>query len=151
MSKQIVEYLSNFIPKEHSWKITLLQNWEKIIGDLKGKVIIDRIKGSILLVGVTHPAWAQELQLLFPTLKDKINLYLGQEYIKNIRFKVFNPRKKVNKKQFIKGSIYTDNLLRVELLKTERIILNEIADKSLRDVLREFLLQCKRVKRRSGE
>ena len=73
MSKCLKELLINIIPKEHSWKITLFQNWDNIIGSLKNKVIIDQIKDDVLYLGVVHPAWAQELHMLSPMLKAKIN------------------------------------------------------------------------------
>lgn len=87
MAKQIQSILTQLIPDEHRWKINLLKEWDSIIGPLKGKVIVDKIQGEVLVLGVVHPAWAQELHMLMPLLKKKINACLDKERITVIRFR----------------------------------------------------------------
>ncbi len=93
MARQISELLRDFVSKEHNWKTKLLKDWGTIIGPLKNKVTVEKVEGKLLVLGVTHPAWAQELFLLSDMLKKKINSHLDREYIKIIRFKILQVRK----------------------------------------------------------
>ncbi|MFA6527380.1 MAG: DUF721 domain-containing protein [Candidatus Babeliales bacterium] len=79
--------LAHLIPAEHRWKIELLKQWDSIIGPLKEKVIIDKIQDNVLILGVVHPAWAQELLMFMPLLKQKINACCDKERITVIRFR----------------------------------------------------------------
>lgn len=87
MTKTLPSILSDLIPAEHRWKIDLLKHWDGIIGPLKEKVIIDKIQGEVLVLGVVHPAWAQELLMFMPLLKQKINACFDKERITVIRFR----------------------------------------------------------------
>ena len=87
MAKQVRALLENFLPAQHKWKTDLMQQWEGIIGNLADKVRIEKIDGDLLVLGVIHPSWAQELMFLQAMLKAKINTALGAERIKTIRCK----------------------------------------------------------------
>ena len=86
-------FLTNIIPQEHSWKIKLFGQWKKIIGHLSEKVRIEKITNHSLTLGVCHATWAQELFLLSPMIKKKINVLLKEEKIKNIQFKTVSFKK----------------------------------------------------------
>ena len=86
-------FLTNIIPQEHSWKIKLFGQWKKIIGNLNEKVRIEKITNHSLTLGVCHATWAQELFLLSPMIKKKINALLKEEKIKNIQFKTVSFKK----------------------------------------------------------
>ena len=147
MTKRLSDFLVNLIPKEHSWKLTLFQNWESIIGNLKDKVIIDQIKDDILYLGVTHPVWAQELHMLSPMLKTKINAALDQPRIKAIRFKVVDSSfKKKNKFRNNRIQDYVTDPICKKLSKTEQIVLDNVTDTDLRDVMYEFGVRCKKMR-----
>jgi hypothetical protein len=150
VANSIKDCLLNIIPREHAWKITLFQNWENIIGNLKTKVIIEKIKDDILFLGVTHPAWAQELHLLSPMLKTKVNTCLGQEKIKSIRIKLVSVKLQKQKPKFDK--CVKDNLSEFickKLSNPEQNVLNRLTDNDLRNIMHEFYLRCKNVKGRS--
>ena len=87
MAKQVRALLENFLPSQHKWKTELMQQWESIIGTLSDKVRIEKIDGDLLVLGVIHPSWAQELMFLSSMLRGKINAALGSERIKTIRCK----------------------------------------------------------------
>jgi hypothetical protein len=146
VTKRLSDFLINIIPKEHSWKLLLFQNWENIIGNLKDKVIIDQIKDDILYLGVTHPVWAQELHMLAPMLKVKVNASLDQPRIKSIRFKVVDSSFK-KKNKFCNNRIqdYVIDPICKKLSKTEQIVLNNVTDIGLRDVMYEFGVRCKKI------
>src|SRR4030065_2645069 len=46
------------------------------------------IRNRILFIEVTHPTWMQQLQYLKPTLLEKVNTFLGESLIQDIRFKL---------------------------------------------------------------
>ncbi|MDP2968256.1 MAG: DUF721 domain-containing protein, partial [Deltaproteobacteria bacterium] len=46
------------------------------------------IRNHILFIDVSHSTWMQQLQFLKPTLLGKINGFLGESLIEDIRFKV---------------------------------------------------------------
>lgn len=87
MTKNLPSLLAGLIPEEHRWKIELLKQWDSIIGPLKEKVIIDKIQDNVLVLGVVHPAWAQELLMFMPLLKQKINACYDKPRITVIRFR----------------------------------------------------------------
>jgi hypothetical protein len=150
VANSIKDCLLNIIPREHTWKITLFQNWENIIGSLKTKVIIEKIKDDILFLGVTHPAWAQELHLLSPILKTKVNACLGQEKIKSIRITLINVKSQKQKPKFDKcGQDNLSEFICKKLSNPEQNVLNSLTDNDLRNIMHEFYLRCKNVKGRS--
>lgn len=146
VSKQIKDYLLNIIPAQHSWKVVLFQNWEKIIGNLKDKVIIDQIKDDVLYLGVVHSAWAQELHMLSPMLKSKINSCLDKERIKAIRFKLISPQFKKNKYKNNGVKDHLSDPVCKKLSKTEQLVLDNVIDTELRNIMYEFGLRCKSIR-----
>ena len=147
MAKHISEFLNSFISKENAWKIKLLKDWDKIIGDLKDKVAIEKIERDLLVLRVSHPAWAQELFLLSDVLKKKINSLFDKNYIRQIRFKSAALKKRKNKKNRIKNSFKSppsNSLKDVYLTPNEKKSLSKIMDNELAEWLEKFYLCCKR-------
>jgi hypothetical protein len=144
----IKNFLEAIIPAEHRWKIALFKNWDTIIGSMHDKVIIDKIEDHTLHLGVSHPAWAQELFLLTPVLKQKINSYLGSERIKTIRFKFLDF-----------SSISSAKIMQAErtekahakphvpyvLTDVEKATLEGITDTELRSDIEKFYARCKQL------
>ena len=158
MAKRIGELLYNFVQKDNDWKIKLFKNWDFLVGPLKDKVSIEKIDQNLLILGVTHPAWAQELFLLSDMLKQKINSFLGKEYIKAIRFRFVEKKEKSS--NFDDKTKHDNDLKEKETLKNlclterERKNLSKITDLELKDWLEKFCLCCKRgrnEKRRKNE
>lgn len=141
MNKSIRECILNFIPKEHSWKIILLENWGNIIGDLKKSITVEQIREDVLFLGVVHPAWAQELLVLAPLLKQKINTYFDKEYVKTIRIKL----KQTKKSDFTKlhRKPETSRTIETSLTEKETKILNRLSNEDLRGAMQAFYLKCK--------
>ncbi|MFH1832259.1 MAG: DUF721 domain-containing protein [bacterium] len=147
MIKPIRNILISLIPKEHHWKLTLLKEWDNLIGPLKANVFLQHIDGNQLHVGVTHPAWAQEIRLLSPILIEKINAFLGKNYIKDIRFKVIT-RPTVSKTEQADPNNLLNSLKKQQrteytLSNKEKEITQKIKDSDLRDVIESFLVRCK--------
>ena len=64
MIKPLAHFLHDFVDQKHQWKIKLFENWKTIVGKFEDKVTIIRIENNLLVLGVCHPAWAQELFML---------------------------------------------------------------------------------------
>jgi len=144
--KTLNQYLKTVIPEEHSWKIDLLKNWGKIIGKFKDKVMIEKIHQDLLILGVCHPAWAQELFLKSENLRRKINKILKEEKIKKIQFRFVNfdllekGRKERHSLNCFNNQISSK---KTNLTQSESKQLKKIKDKILQDALKEFYLCCK--------
>jgi len=148
VSKQLKQLLQSFIPQEHTWKTTILREWDNIIGHLKKHVIIDKIDKNCLYLGVTHPTWAQELHLLSHMLKKKINAHCDQDRIRHIRFKVIIPNQHATFKKNKKISRYkAEDISMTPITSQEASKLGTIKDKELQQSLKHFLQRCKQPKR----
>ena len=63
--------------------------WEEIVGKSVALHAQPRsIHNRILFINVSHSTWIQQLQFLKSTLIQKINDYLGESLIEDIRFKL---------------------------------------------------------------
>lgn len=145
MSKSIGKILTNIIPEQHLWKIKLFGHWDTIIGNMKNKVIIEQINETSLTLGVSHATWAQELYFLSPILLKKINTFLKENKIKNIKFKTItfnNAFKKPSSYAQPKGNAIAEHCLTIP----EHGILQTIHDTELEHALKQFCLHCKRNK-----
>ena len=142
MAEQLANFLNDLVSPAHVWKVKLFENWGAIIGNLRDKARIERIENKLLVIGVIHPAWAQELFLLSDIIKNRINSFLGKEYIKDIRFKtvVFKNKNDKPKKAFTnKHKVFR----RTCLTQFESRTLSSIKDEELKKSLKEFCFRCK--------
>ena len=144
MASQFSDLLKCVIPQNHRWKMLLFHKWDGIIGDLKDKVFIEKIQNNVLTLGVSHPAWAQELYFLTDTLKVKINEALSEERIVDIRFKtvVFKKQpKKDQKDKMVKMETIKEDFRKVTLSSKESICLNQVKNDELRAALLTYYAQ----------
>ena len=121
-----------------------MRKWDDIIGDLKDKVSIECIQNNVLVLGVSHPAWAQELYFLSDTLKMKINEALQEDRIKDIRFKtvVLKKRSEKTKKNNKKnGRSSRKDIQSVTLSDEESVCLKQVKDDGLRGALLMYYAQ----------
>jgi len=146
VAENISNVLSKILPQEHNWKIKLLQNWGSIIGHLKDKVRIEKIASNFIVLGVCHPAWAQELQLFSNVLKKKINSVLKEDRIQYIRFKTVtlndesnSSRKELNFLDRKEGIIPKEE---VRLSVKQQKSLKKIKNEELRDFLVQYYGRC---------
>ena len=145
MPKKIGTILPSLISREHTWKIKLFNSWEKIIGNLKSKVRIEKIDKQSLILGVCHPTWAQELFFLSPMLKQKINALFKEEKIKKIQFKTIKfPEKKPKTNDNLNKQKKTKPIEQC-LSITEHNKLQTISSGDLRNALESFYIRCKQT------
>lgn len=66
----------------------IFNRWEEIVGmEISKKAKPERITRGILYISVTTSTWANELSLMSGQLIQKINSFIGEEVVKNIRFR----------------------------------------------------------------
>ncbi len=112
--------------------------WKEIVGDSVALQTQPRsVRNRILFIDVSHPTWIQQLQFLKPTLLEKINAFLREPYIQDIRFrlgKISPPIPNLPKTHLLED----EKLDKATLNQIESIlqkIENQEVRKSLRDVL----------------
>jgi hypothetical protein len=127
--------------------------WKEIVGEpISFHAQPYAIRNRILFVEVSHSTWMQQLQFLKPTLLEKINAYLGESRIEDIRFRIGKipvaavpvPEGKKKKKESL-GRKTTDQI--------ERLIWN-ISDAEVRKGFKELFLKSallEQSRKKSGE
>ncbi len=149
MAQPIKTLLASIIPENHRWKLAIFEAWPRIIGKLYHKVTIEKIEDDTIFLGVCHPAWAQELSLLTPVLKQKINACLAQATIKHIRFRytAYTPLAKptiVPAQAPSQQSIYTMLPL---LTDQDYAALATVKTDGLKSIMTAYLIRCKALRR----
>ena len=70
-------------------KFSLFNHWPEIVGsDISRKTVPQKIFKETLYIKVENATWASELGMLKPQLIEKINRFIGEETIKDLKFKV---------------------------------------------------------------
>ncbi len=144
MSRSIKELLTTIIPKHHAWKIKLIDQWSDIFGSLSSNVFPVLIKDTTLVIGVTHPIWAQELYMLEATFKAKINACTDGHPISTISFRVMNKPKQKNAHSAVTNTNQTVLPEKCLLLSSaEQKLLTTIRDEEFKTAMHQFLARCK--------
>jgi len=125
---------------------SIMGAWEEIVGESIATQAQPRsIRGRILFVDVIHPTWMQQLQFLKFTLLEKINAFLGESLIEDIRFKLgkISPTIPAPLK---KDLLEDEKLDKAALNRIERL-LQEIDDMEVKRSLREVLIKGAKLER----
>ncbi len=119
---------------------SILGAWKDIVGDsLAGQTQPRSIRNRILFVDVSHSTWIQQLQFLKPTLLEKVNAFLGEPLIQDIRFKqgkISTPPPALPKIPSLKD----EKPDKATLNRIESII-QKIDDQDLRKIMRDVLMR----------
>jgi hypothetical protein len=68
---------------------SLFNAWREIVGKTIALQTQPRsLRNQILFVDVSHSTWIQQLQFLKPQLLEKLNAFLGEPSIRDIRFRL---------------------------------------------------------------
>ena len=119
---------------------SILGAWNEIVGDSVADHSQPRtIRNRILFIDVAHPTWMQQLQFLKPTLLEKINTFLGESLIQDIRFKLGKIVSKVPAPP--KTLSMEDQKLDKATLNRIEGVLQKMDDEELRNSLREVLIK----------
>ncbi|NWG03946.1 MAG: DUF721 domain-containing protein [Syntrophaceae bacterium] len=120
--------------------------WNKIVGESVAEHSQPRsIRNHILFIDVSHSTWMQQLQFLKPTLLEKINIYLGEPLIQDIRFRLgkISPPSSTSSKE---PPSENKKLNRSTLNQIDRII-QGIEDESVKKGLREVLIKSAKLEK----
>jgi hypothetical protein len=125
---------------------SILGAWKEVVGESVARQTQPRsIRNRILFIDVSHPTWVQQLQFLKPTLLEKINAFLGEPQIQDIRFKVGKisptPPKPLRSPFLQEEELDENTLNRIEML------LQKVDDGELRKGLREILIKGVKLER----
>jgi len=125
---------------------SILGAWNEIVGESVGVQAQPRsIRNRILFIDVSHPTWMQQLQFLKPTLLEKINTFLGEPLIQDIRFKLgkISPTIAAPPKS---PSLKDEKLDKATLNRIENL-LQEIGDHEVRRNLKDVLVKGAKLER----
>ncbi|MFH1337130.1 MAG: DciA family protein [Candidatus Zixiibacteriota bacterium] len=114
--------------------------WKEIVGEAIALQTQPRaIRNHILFIDVSHSTWMQQLQLLKPKLLEKINAFLGEPHIQDIRFKLG----KISQPPptFSKTQDWRSEELDRKTLKQIESYLQKIEDEEGRKGLRDVLIK----------
>jgi len=123
---------------------SILGAWNEIVGESVAVHSQPRsIRNRILFLDVSHPTWMQQLQFLKPTLLEKVNTFLGEPLIQDIRFKLgkISPTIPVPSKT----PAWRRQDLGEGTLKQIDNLLQKIEDQEVKKSLREVLIKGAKV------
>jgi hypothetical protein len=125
---------------------SILGAWNQIVGES----VADHsqpysIRNRILFVDVTHPTWMQQLQFLKPTLLEKVNTFLGESLIQDIRFKLGKISKTIP--ALPKTLWMEDEKLDKPTLSRIESLIQKIDDQEVRKSLRQVLIKGAKLER----
>jgi hypothetical protein len=125
---------------------TIWGAWKEIVGN---SVALQTepfaIRNRILFINVSHSTWIQQLQFLKPTLLEKINAYLGEPLLQDIRFKLGKISQPVSLPPKT-NSLEEEKLDKATLNQIESI-LQKLEDQEVRESLRNVLVKGAKLER----
>jgi hypothetical protein len=125
---------------------SILGAWNEIVGEsVAGHSQPHSIRNRILFIDVTHPTWMQQLQFLKPTLLEKVNTFLGESLIQDIRFKLGKISQAVPAPP--KTLWMEDEKLDKATLNRIESLIQEIDDEDVQKSLREVLIKGAKLER----
>jgi len=121
-------------------------NWKEIVGDSIAQQAQPRlIRNRILFLDVSHPTWIQQLQFLKSTLLEKVNTFLGEPVIQDIRFRVGQISQPHPPSP--QASSWENETLDRETLKQIEIQLQKVDDDETRNIMRDVLIKGAKLER----
>lgn len=125
---------------------SLWGSWTEIVGKSIASQARPRvIRNRILFVDVSHPTWIQQLQFLKSTLLEKINTFLGEPSIQDIRFRLGKipplPSPSSTEESWQEEKLDEETSKRIEDL------LQKITDSEARKTLRNVLVRGAKLER----
>jgi len=120
--------------------------WEEIVGKSVALHAQPRsIHNRILFINVSHSTWIQQLQFLKSTLIEKINAYLGESLIEDIRFKLGKISPPIPASS--KALPWQGEDLDERTLEQIESLLQKIDDEEMRKGLRDVLMKGAKLER----
>ena len=119
--------------------------WREVVGDsIASNAQPSAIRNRILFVEVSHPTWIQQLQFLKPTLLEKINRFLKEPFIQDIRFKL---GKIPSLPPSSRGSAWQEEELDRETIEQIETLLQKFEEAETRETMRDVLVKGAKLER----
>jgi hypothetical protein len=123
---------------------SILGAWKEIVGESVALHTQPRtIRNRILFIDASHPTWIQQLTFLKPTLLEKINNFLGEPPIQDIRFKLGRISPAIPSPS--KTHVLEDEKLDKGTLNRIENLVQKINDEEIRKELREILIKVAKL------
>ena len=120
--------------------------WEEIVGEpVALQTHPSIIRNGILFVEVSHPTWIQQLQFLKPTLLEKVNSFLGEPLIEDIRFRL--GKVSAGKPSLSERNDWQGEDVDEKTLKRIQTLLERIEDGEMRERLRDVFVKGAKLER----
>jgi hypothetical protein len=145
MARPIKFFFNPLIPRYEPWKVTLIEQWDTVMGDLHAHVTLINIQNNMLLLGVYDATWLQELHILSSVLIKTINDFLGDAHIQHLRFKNIGYKKKQTHTTTVIPLKHKIRPRQIPLTHQEHSALATVKDSELRTVLEQYLIRCKEI------
>ena len=152
MVSKVERLLMRVVDRGCWWKLNLLSRWRDVVGGMADHVWVERVDGGVLILGVEHPCWAQELSLMSDRLLERVREIVGGSRVKRVCFRVMDRvvRSERGECQLsVLGNSVGRVVGRVRLTGDEEAELALVRDDELRALMRSFYEGCKG--RRDGE
>jgi len=120
--------------------------WNEIVGESVAHQAQPRsIRNRILFVDVSHPTWVQQLQFLKPKLLEKLNAFLGEPILQDIRFRLGKISPPLSRPA--KDDRWHEVDLDEKTFERMETLLQEIDDGEVRRSLRDLLIKGAKLER----
>jgi predicted nucleic acid-binding Zn ribbon protein len=120
--------------------------WRNIVGEAVALQTRPRaIRNRILFIDVSHSTWMQQLQFFKPTLLEKINAFLGESLIDDIRFKLGKISPPLPTPS--EAPSWREETLDVKTTKQIEALLQSIPDGEIRKSLHHVLIKGAKLER----
>jgi len=143
MISTIGEILGTLPVKERVKEYGLWKVWDKLAGEAVSRHCQpDRLKDGILFLKVDSPVWMQQLQFMKSLILEKVNGYMKDNAVKDVRFQIgkLSQTRKGKWKPWKEVSLPQEVVLR---LNNE---LSSVRDPELRDIIKKVRIKEAQVK-----
>ena len=120
--------------------------WREIVGEAVADQTQPRsIRNRILFMDVSHPTWIQQLQFLKPKLLEKINAFVGEPLLQDIRFRMGKITPPLSPPA--EDDRWHEEKLDEETVHHIESVLQKIGDSDVRKSLRDVLIKGAQLER----
>jgi len=142
MAEHVKHYLTSYLSQNaDTWAVSLLRDWEIILGKLAIRMRLEKIQGQTLIIGVYDVHWMHELFLLSRCIIKTINDYLGTAHVEQLKFVMARKKQTKNKKTKTITDI-SHNYKKTITVQQKSYLENNIHDHELRTLLKKLLQEC---------
>lgn len=110
---------------------SVIVHWKKIVGDdIANHTYPVLVQSGILLIAVNNSVWCHHLSMMKENILSKINDFIGEKLILDIRFQAGNSKKNLNLEDHSSNieSPLTHKLSKIKLTEVDTKIINETVE-----------------------